>query len=99
MFKLLDEFLKQKIDELNKNQVKLKFIGNITFNKKLKKLLILSEKITSKNSKLQVNLAINYGSKDELINSFRILKKKILKLMRKIFQKIFIQKIYPIQIY
>ena len=99
LFKLLDEFLKQKIDELNKNQVKLKFIGNITFNKKLKKLLILSEKITSKNSKLQVNLAINYGSKDELINSFRILKKKILKLMRKIFQKIFIQKIYPIQIY
>jgi len=80
LFKLLDEFLKQKIDELNKNQVKLKFIGNITFNKKLKKLLILSEKITSKNSKLQVNLAINYGSKDELINSFRILKKKNIKI-------------------
>ena len=80
LFKLLDKFLKQNIDELNKNQVKLKFIGNITFNKKLKKLLILSEKITSKNSKLQVNLAINYGSKDELINSFRILKKKNIKI-------------------
>ena len=80
LFKLLDEFLKQKIDELNKNQVKLKFIGNITFNKKLKKLLISSEKITSKNSKLQINLAINYGSKDELINSFRILKKKNIKI-------------------
>jgi len=80
LFKLLDEFLKQKIDELNKNQVKLKFIGNITFNKKLKKLLISSEKITSENSKLQLNLAINYGSKDELINSFRILKKKNIKI-------------------
>ena len=80
LFKLLDEFLKQKIDELNKNQVKLKFIGNITFNKKLKKLLISSEKITSKNNKLQINLAINYGSKDELINSFRILKKKNIKI-------------------
>ena len=80
LFKLLDEFLKQKIDELNKSRVKFKFIGNITFNKKLKKLLISSEKITSKNSKLQVNLAINYGSKDELINSFRILKKKNIKI-------------------
>ena len=76
LFNLLEEFLQKKIDKLNKNNIKLNFIGKINFNKKLKDLLLSSEKKTSNNEKLQVNLAINYGSKDELINSFKIIKKK-----------------------
>ena len=36
----------------------------------------LSEKKTFKNNKLQINLALNYGSKFELINAFKILNKK-----------------------
>ena len=38
-------------------------------------LLKISEKKTSKNDKLQINLAINYGSKIELINAIKILNK------------------------
>ena len=77
LFKLLDSFIDQKINEFNKNNIKLKIIGNIkVFNKKLKKKLQNSEKLTKNNNKLQVNLALNYGSKSELINAFKILSKK-----------------------
>ena len=76
LFKLLDNFIDQKINEFNKNNIKLKIIGNINvFNKKLKKKLQNSEKLTKNNNKLQVNLALNYGSKSELINAFKILNK------------------------
>jgi len=76
LFKLLDSFIDQKINEFNKNNIKLKIIGNINvFNKKLKKKLLKSEKLTKNNNRLQVNLALNYGSKSELINAFKILNK------------------------
>jgi len=39
-----------------------------------------AEKITQFNDKLQINIALNYGSKDKIINSVNILKKKKLKL-------------------
>ena len=44
LFNLLENFLKNRIDELNKKNIKLKFIGNKNFSKKLNKLLKLSEK-------------------------------------------------------
>ena len=45
------------------------------FSNKLNKLLNISEKKTSKNTKLQINLAINYDSKSELINAFKKIKR------------------------
>ena len=76
LFKLLDSFIDQKIKEFKKNNVRLKIIGNINvFNKKLKKKLENSEKITKNNKRLQVNLALNYGSKSELINAFKKINK------------------------
>ncbi len=76
LFKLLDSFIDQKINEFDKNNIKLKIIGNINvFNKKLKKKLQKSEKLTKNNKRLQVNLALNYGSKLELINAFKKLSK------------------------
>ena len=61
-------------------------------------MLIESEKKTSKNTKLQINLALNYGSKLELITAFKKLKKKI-KLNEKNYQNIYIQRNIQIQIY
>ena len=76
LFKLLDNFIEQKINEFNKNNIKLRIIGNVNiFNNKLKKKLKKSEQLTKKNNKLQVNLALNYGSKSELINAFKKLNK------------------------
>ena len=72
LFALLDTFIDQKIDEFNKQNIKLKIIGNISvLNNKLKNKLQRSENITKRNNKLQINLALNYGSKSELINAFK----------------------------
>ena len=45
------------------------------FSSELNNLLRISEKKTFKNKRLQINLALNYGSKTELINAFKELKK------------------------
>ena len=75
LFNLLENFLKEKIDELNKQKIRLKIIGKKSFSNKLNSLLNLSEKKTSKNKRLQINLALNYGSKAELIYAFKELGK------------------------
>ena len=75
LFNLLENFLINKIEDLHKQNIKLKIIGDKNFSSKLKKLLNKSEKKTSKNNKLQINLALNYGSKFELVNAFKDLKK------------------------
>ena len=75
LFNLLENFLINRIDDLHKQNIKLKIIGVKNFSFKLNKLLNESEKKTSKNTKLQVNLALNYGSKFELLNAFRNLEK------------------------
>ena len=75
LFNLLENFLKEKIKDLNKQKIKLKIIGKKNFSTKLNSLLNLSEKITSKNKRLQINLALNYGSKTELIYAFKELVK------------------------
>ena len=79
LFNLLESFLKDKIDDLHKKNIKLKVIGKKrSFSNKLNLLLNLSEKKTYKNKKLQLNLALNYGSKYELIQTLKsIIKKKI----------------------
>jgi len=77
LFNLLEEYLIKKTIKLNKNNIKLKIIGDIKpFSTKLKKILINSEKITNDNKKLQINLALNYGSRCEIVNSVNLIKKK-----------------------
>tara|TARA_B100001540_G_scaffold269046_1_gene251504 strand:+ start:586 stop:1260 length:675 start_codon:yes stop_codon:yes gene_type:complete len=76
LFNLLENFLKNKIDDLHEKKIKLKIIGKRNFYKRLNDILNFSENKTSKNSKLQINLALNYGSKKELVDTFKNLKKK-----------------------
>ena len=83
LFNLLEDFLINKIDDLNKQNIKLKILGTKNFSTKLNKLLKISEKKTSKNTKLQINLALNYGSKSELIKAFKNLIKNNDKLNEK----------------
>ena len=83
LFKLLESFLKNKIEFLHKQNIKLKIIGSLNFSKKINKLLIQSENKTNKNNVLQLNLALNYGSKFELINALKKIKKKKEKVSEK----------------
>ena len=86
LFKLLEKFLITKINKLNDKNICLKFIGN---KKKISKSLLSkiykSELITKKNNKLQINIALDYGSKDEIIHSIKNLKKKNLSITKKNF--------------
>ena len=82
---LLENFLTKKIDDLNKENIKLKILGIKNFSKKLNKLLNVAEKKTLNNNKLQVNLALNYGSKTELINALKKLNKSKKKITEKNF--------------
>ena len=81
LFSLLEQFLLKKIDDLIKNEIKIKVLGNKKkFTKNLQKILSETEKKTYKNKKLQINLALNYGSKEELLNAMKIIKIKKLKI-------------------
>jgi undecaprenyl diphosphate synthase len=83
LFNLLENFLLNKISELNKQNIKLKIIGKKIFSKKMNTLLNISEKKTFKNKKLQINLALNYGSKAELLDSIKTIVKKKKKINEK----------------
>ena len=75
LFNLLENFLQNKINDLHKKNIRLKILGSKKFSTKLNRLLNKSEKITSKNTELQINLALNYGSKSEIINALKAMKK------------------------
>jgi len=87
LFNLLENFLLNKIDDLNKQNIKLNIIGVKNFSKKLNKILSLSEKKTSKNTTIQINLALNYGSKFEIINAIKQINKTKDKINEKNFSK------------
>ena len=95
LFNLLENFLINKIEDLNKQNIRLKIIGVKNFSAKLNKLLQASEKKTAKNTKLQINLALNYGSKYELLNAFKNLKKNKDKLNEKNLTKYLLTKNIP----
>ena len=87
LFSLLENFLKKKILQIHKQDACIKFIGD---KKNLKKTLLssinYSEKLTKMNKKIQINIAFNYGSKNEILNTANILKKKKLKFTEKNFE-------------
>jgi len=77
LFNLLEVFLTKKTNQLNKNGIRFKMIGSKkNFSKRLNKILINSEKKTINNKNLQINLALNYGSKSELIKAIYLIKRK-----------------------
>ena len=90
LFNLLEVFLKEKIQHLHSNGIKIKILGNKNLNKKLNTLLTYAEKKTSKNKKIQINLALNYGSKKEILDTI----KKLIKYKKKITEENFRNNLY-----
>ena len=78
LFNLLHDFLKKNIDNIHKQNIKLIFTGSKKkFSTGLKNIIKKSVIKTSKNNKLLINVALNYGSKSEIIASIKeIIKKK-----------------------
>ena len=77
LLKLLEDYIDKKLDEFIKNKIKIKIIGELgKFSKKLIKKIKNAEKLTAFNYKIQVNIALNYGSRQEIIKSIKEVKKK-----------------------
>ena len=73
---LLEKYIDQQLSKFIKKNIKLKVIGNIKkFPKSLRNKLENAERLTNKKNEIQINIALNYGSKEEIINSVKKLKK------------------------
>ena len=94
LFKLLENFLKNEIKTLVNRKIKLKIIGKKSFSKDLNKLISKAENLTKNYNKLQVNLALNYGSKDEIVETVKKINKKKIKInIKNINQNLYTQNI------
>ena len=81
LFKLLSNYIDKEIGQLIKKNIKIKVIGNITpFPKILRSKILKIQKETKLNNKIQVNMALNYGSRDEIIYAVKKLKKNSIKI-------------------
>ena len=74
LFLLLEKFISKNLVKFHKKNIKLKILGRKNFSKKLNNLLLEAEKTTFKNNDLQINLALNYGSKYEIIDAIKKIK-------------------------
>ena len=84
LFKLLENFLKKRINKIIEKDIKINFMGELNrLPIKLQKLIKISEKKTIKKKSLQVNIALNYGSKTELVHAIKKIKQKKIKLNEK----------------
>ena len=80
LFKLINNYFTKEIEKVITQGIKINIIGELNklgsdINKNLKK----SMSLTKKNKKITVNLAINYGSKAEIIQAFKKTKKNFFK--------------------
>ena len=88
LFKLLENYFKKNLLKVIRNGIKVKIIGNkFKLASNLRKIIKLAENKTKKNKKISVQLALNYGSKHEIINSFKIINKNKQKITNKNFEK------------
>ena len=84
LIRLLNKYLDKEISNLLKKNIKINVIGDISpfpniLKNKLKKISSLSKT----NNKIQINMALNYGSRQEIIKSINSLNKKNLKINEK----------------
>ncbi len=84
LFKLINNYFLKEIINVVSQGIKINIIGEISkLPSNVKKILRDTIKKTKKNNKIVVNLAINYGSKNEIINAFKKTKKINLKNFEK----------------
>ena len=89
LFNLVSSYFLKELETVIKNGIKINIIGEISkLPKKLKKILKKTMEKTKNNKKIEVILALNYGSKKELINAFNKIDKK------KITKKLIIKNLY-----
>ena len=87
LFKLLENYFKKNLLKVIRNGIKVKIIGNKSkLARNLKKIIKLAENKTKENKKISIQLALNYGSKHEIMNSLKIINKKKQKITNENFE-------------
>ncbi|MBX7220895.1 MAG: isoprenyl transferase [Blastocatellia bacterium] len=72
LFRLLREALRKEVNLLERNNIRLRFIGRISeLDKKVQRELERAEAATRNNSGMTLNLALNYGSRTEIVDAVR----------------------------
>ena len=70
---LLDNYLDQIIDDIKNNDIRYRFIGDMSVLKDgLRSKIEKAEKLSAEKT-YTVNIALNYGAKSELVNAFNTL--------------------------
>ena len=78
IFKLIKIYFYKEIKNIIKQGIKINILGELNkFALDLRVALKKSEDLTKKNKRIIVNLAINYGSKNEIIQALKKTKKKL----------------------
>jgi undecaprenyl diphosphate synthase len=78
LFKLIQKYFVNEINRIVKEGIKINILGEMDkLSKDLKKILKKTIVLTKNNKKITVNLAINYGSKNEILNAANRIKKKL----------------------
>ena len=84
LFNLINLYFKKELHNVIKNKIKINIIGKEkSLPKKIRSTLYKTVEKTKKNKKLVINLALNYGSKMEIIASLAKIIKKKLKISEK----------------
>lgn len=79
LMELLAHTIKNELKDLHENQVVINFIGDLTkLNKKLQKILNDAVETTKNNSGVNLQIAFNYGSRDEMVNAVKNISQKVL---------------------
>jgi len=77
LFKLLENYFRKKLSEVVSSKIRIRIIGDKTkLSKKLKDIIKLTENRTTNNTNISIQLALNYGSKDEIISCFKKINRK-----------------------
>ena len=78
LFKLINNYFSSEINNVMQEGIKVNILGELNkLPKNVRDTLKKSIRLTKKNKKIIVNLAINYGSKNEIINTLKKIRKKI----------------------
>ena len=94
LFNLIEKSIIKKIKLLEQKKIKILILGKKIFNKKINKILFNVENLTKNNSSLQINLALNYGSRQEIVETLKkIIKKKLYINEKNIIENLYTKKI------
>ena len=88
LFKLLENYFKNNLSEVISKGIRVKIIGDeLKLNSNLRKIINLVEIRTKKNNNISVQIALNYGAKQEIINSLRVINRKKERITEKNLEK------------